>query len=155
MTQPLQSPLGHWIDRYDAMYVGRRHPAVHATAASLMIMGVLSGLWLIPVPDALREISALLNWSTALLLALVVYYFILSLPLALALLPVVIMLALATGMLAAATDHLALISAAMIVMSVCLDLASMRRKSLAGLIDFIQLVMLGPIWLFHHAVQRR
>ncbi len=155
MTETAQRPIEHWIDRYDAMYTARRYPVAHAMAATLLIVGVLCGLWLIPVPAALSEISALLNWSTALLLALVVYYFILSLPLALALLPVIVMLAVMTGLIARASDHLALISVTLVAMSLCLDIAGMRQKSLRGLANFVQLGMLAPIWLFHHAVQRR
>ena len=134
MESSPQTALGHWIDRYDALFAARRLPWLHALATVLLALGVLTALWALPVPDALRRISVLLNWSTLLLIALIVYYFILSLPLALALVP---------------------IAAALITMALCLDLAGMRRKSARSLAEFVQLAMLAPLWLFHHAVQRR
>ena len=155
MTTREPTALGHWIDRYDAMYAARRAPWLHALATLLLAAGLLAALWSLPVPDALRRISVLLNWATLMLIALVVYYFILSLPLALALLPVVVALGVGVGLLAAATTELPLIAAAAVIMAMCLDLAGMREKSLRNLAEFVQLAMLAPLWLFHHAVQRR
>lgn len=155
MTTRHPTALGHWIDRYDAMFAARRAPWLHAIATLLLAGGVLAALWAVPVPDALRRISVLLNWATLTLIALVVYYFILSLPLALALLPVVVALGVGVGVLAAFTAHLPLIATAAVLMALCLDLAGMREKSLRNLAEFIQLAMLAPLWLFHHAVQRR
>ena len=155
MTTRQTSPLGHWIDRYDAMFAARRLPWLHALATVLLTVGVLTALWAIPVPDALRRISMLLNWATLTLIALIVYYFILSLPLALALLPIVVMLAVGIGVLAGVTAHLPVIGAGAVLMALCLDLAGMREKSMRNLAEFIQLALLSPLWLFHHAVQRR
>lgn len=155
MTTRQPTALGHWIDRYDAMFAARRVPWLHALATVLLAGGVLAALWAVPVPDALRRISVLLNWATLTLIALVVYYFILSLPLALALMPVIVAAGLGIGLLASATVHLPIIAAAAVLMALCLDLAGMREKSLRNLAEFIQLGMLAPIWLFHHAVQRR
>ena len=139
MTTQHPTALGHWIDRYDAMFAARRAPWLHAVATVLLATGMLAALWAVPVPDALRRISVLLNWATLTLIALVVYYFILSLPL----------------VLAAATAHLPLIATPAVLMALCPDLAGMRKKSLSNLAEFVQLAMLAPLWLFHHAVQRR
>ena len=155
MESSPQTALGHWIDRYDALFAARRLPWLHAIATVLLALGVLTALWALPVPDALRRISLLLNWSTLLLIALVVYYFILSLPLALALLLPVTLAAVGVGVLAEATEHLALIGLATAAMAVCLDLAGMREKRATNLGEFIQLTPLSPLWLIHHAVQRR
>lgn len=155
MENTPQTALGHWIDRYDALFAARRLPWLHAVATVLLALGVLATLWALPVPDALRRISVLLNWATLLLIALIVYYFILSLPLALALAPIVVVFGVAVGALAQATNQLPIIGAALIVMALCLDLAGMRAKSLRSLAEFVQLAMLSPMWLFHHAVQRR
>lgn len=155
MTTREPTTLGHWIDRYDAMFAARRRPWLHAVATVLLAAGLLAALWAVPVPDALRRISILLNWATLTLIALIVYYFILSLPLALALMPVVVALGVGIGLLASSTAHLPLIATAAVLMALCLDLAGMREKSLRNLAEFIQLTMLSPLWLFHHAVQRR
>ena len=155
MTTRQPTALGHWIDRYDAMFAARRTPWLHALATILLASGMLAALWAVPVPDALLRISFLLNWATLTLIALIVYYFILSLPLALALLPVVAALGVGIGLLASVTTHLPLIAAAAVLMAMCLDLAGMREKSLRNLAEFVQLAMLAPLWLFHHAVQRR
>ena len=148
-------PLHHWIDRYDHLISERRYLWLHAIASCFMIVGTLALFWALPVPEALTRLSPLLNWSTALLLALIVYYFILSLPLALALLPVIAMLAVGVGGLSTLTSHLPLVSAALLVMAISLDLASMRNKTFGSLVEFLQLAMLAPFWLFHHAVQRK
>ncbi|MEL6868965.1 MAG: hypothetical protein AAFO81_04105 [Pseudomonadota bacterium] len=155
MSDTANAPLKHWIERYDRLYQNRRYAPLHDIAALSFVLGILCAMKALPVPAEIQQISRLLDWSTLLLLTLIIYQCILSVPLALAVLPLVPVL---TGIVYAIDlqpINLGLVSAALIGIAFCLDLASTRNKSLSGLIEFTQLAALTPLWRVHHAVQMR
>ncbi|MEO0576695.1 MAG: hypothetical protein AAF004_14635 [Pseudomonadota bacterium] len=149
------APLKHWIERYNGLYQNRRYAPLHDIAAAALVLGMLCALKALPVPTAITDISALLDWSTLLLLTLVVYQCILSVPLALAVLPMVPLFAASVYFIGEQNINLGLVAIALIVIAFLLDIASTRKKSIADLREFIQLAALNPIWRVHHAVQMR
>ncbi|MEM8547292.1 MAG: hypothetical protein AAGF46_03925 [Pseudomonadota bacterium] len=155
MTTDPRAALRYWIARYDTLYAERRWAPLHDIAASLFVLGVLAVLKGVPVPDALARLSPLLDWSTLLLLVLVVYQCILSLPLALATLPVAILMAVATAWLASRPLATSLVGVHLLIMGLCLDVVAMRQKRIGSLIEFVQLAALAPLWRMHHSVQLR
>lgn len=148
-------PLYHWIDRFDAMRAKRRYGVVNDLSAIAFMLGILLLLAALPVPAVLARMSSLLDWATLLLLACVVYYFILSLPLALALLPVVTALAAVTALAGLQPGALPAVGSALVFAALCIDLVCQHRPTLRGFVEFAQLSMLLPLWRFHHAVQRK
>lgn len=148
-------PLYHWIDRFDAMRAERRFGWLNDVAALCFVLGMLMLLAALPVPPPLTQMSGLLDWAMLMLLAVVVYYFILSLPLALALLPVVTVLAAITMLGEQLPASRSLVGTTLLVVALILDWICQRSTSLRGLVEFSQLCMLQPLWRFHHAVQRK
>ncbi len=83
--------IQYWLDEYAKDH---RHPVnqrLHKVCVPLIVLSLVGLLWSIPVPAAFVQISPALNWATAFLLAAVVYYFILSIPLALGMAPLVLL----------------------------------------------------------------
>lgn len=148
-------PLTFWLQRYDKLMAQRRHRWPAVFAACLFCLGLLCALWTLPVPAEMRAISPLLNWSTALMLAALVYYFLLSLPLALALLPLILVAGTLVFLLQRAGIALAVCAALLIGAALVIDLANTRQRSLHNLSEFVQLAILAPIWALHAAVQQR
>ena len=148
-------PLYHWKDRFDAMRANRRYGVANDVASGLFCFGLLLLLSVLPVPGALGGISKFLDWATLLLLAVVVYYFILSMPLALALLPIVLGIASLAVFAAGKLDIVPALGSACLFVAALLDLTCQKRVSLRGFVEFAQLSMLLPLWRFHHAVQRK
>ena len=155
MNDRYPSALHHWIDRVDALRAMRRYGALNVVASLGFVLGILIVLAGLPVPAQLSSLSGLLDWSMLLLLVLVVYHFVMSVPLALALLPIVIALAAVPWWLRQLPISLPLVGTALLAMGICLDLACQRERSWRALVEFMQLAMLAPLWQFHHAVQRR
>lgn len=138
----------HWLASYDRLSAGRGRLWLHAIAVLLLQLGVVAVLWAIPVPEAFRDISPALNWGTTFLLAAVVYYFILSIPVALSLLPAVFALAAAVAWLDRLGGDLLPVGGGLIAMAILLDLASARDKRPGVIGAFLQLVMIAPVWWF-------
>lgn len=82
-----------WLADFTARHRNIAHAPVFWAAVPVLILGTVGLLWSLPVPVEFREISPILNWGTTFLLAAVVYYFIISLPLAFGILPFVIAVA--------------------------------------------------------------
>ena len=79
-----------WLNEYA---LDHQHPVnqlMHKICVPLIVVSLIGLMWAIPVPAEFTEISPALNWGTAFLLASVVYYFIMSIPLAIGMLPVVL-----------------------------------------------------------------
>ena len=72
-----------WLNEYGASHRNAVNKVFHWICVPLIVFSVIGLLWSIPVPAAWREISPLLNFGTLLVAAAVVYYFALSMPLAL------------------------------------------------------------------------
>ena len=63
------------------------HESPALMTVPMVVLGTVGLLWTLPIPDQFFEISPLLNWGTAFLMATAVYYFIISVSLAIGMLP--------------------------------------------------------------------
>ena len=72
-----------WFDEYGESHRNAINKRVHWVCVPLIVFSVVGLLWSIPVPTGWRETSQFLNLGTLVVAASVVYYFFLSLPLAL------------------------------------------------------------------------
>lgn len=137
-----------WLEEF-----GRRHrhvdlKAVYWLALAALIPGAVGLLWSLPVPAEFREISPALNWGSALLLATVVYYFILSLPLAIALVPLIVLIAgfhfwLQYSPYSAQIASVGLSAAGLLG----LVASRFRRGGIRQFAADVQLMMIAPAWL--------
>ncbi len=144
-----------WLDRYSRHHRHRLNRVLHSVAVPLAVVGVTGLLWALPVPAAFTDISPALNWGTAFLLSAVVYYFILSIPLAIGLLPFVLA---TTGIL----GRLEGLAPALWQISLTLFLAALVLQALGHLLEGGRLrvledlhyLMIGPVWLMAGAFRR-
>lgn len=77
-----------WIERFDQEH--RELSPATWVASLVVVVGTVGVLWSLPVPGEFYEISPFFNWGSAFLMTAAVYYFIISLPLAIGLLPFVV-----------------------------------------------------------------
>jgi uncharacterized membrane protein YGL010W len=144
-----------WLERYSRHHRHRLNRVLHAAAVPLAVIGLTGLLWSLPAPAAFGDISPALNWGTAFLLAAVVYYFILSIPLAIGLLPFVLAITGILGRLeglapALWQTSLALFLAALVLQAVGHLLEGGRLRVLEDL----HYLMLGPVWMMAGAFRR-
>ena len=140
--------IDSWLDHYARMHDDLTNPAIYWMGVPLVVLGTVGLLWSLPVPDAFLDISPLFNWGTAFLMAAVVYYFIISISLAIGMLPFVVGLAavqmwLARSGLEPVGMSLGLLAAGIIA----LWLGHLRHGVVVPVLRDLQLMMIAPAWM--------
>ena len=74
--------VDHWLTHYGKSHANVSFPILYWMAVPALVVGTVGLLWSLSVPGAFTDISPVLNWGTTFLMAAVVYYFIISLSLA-------------------------------------------------------------------------
>ena len=142
------SEIDGWLARYEANHRDLRNPVVYWAAAPMIVLGTVGLLWYLPAPARFAEISPLLNWGSAFLMATAIYYFIISLSLAIGMLPF---------LLGIAAIHVWLVQSAYPQLGVSVGLLAAGTVGLwlgrrgpgiaAAVLQDFQLMMIGPVWL--------
>jgi len=137
-----------WLKRYEETHVDVTYPVVFWAAVPMVVIGTVGILWILPIPDAFFEISPLLNWGTAFLMATAVYYFIISVSLAIGMLPFIVGVAgvqmwLAQSELSPFQVSLGILLAGIIG----LWMGHRDQNSLRPLFRDLHLMMIGPAWI--------
>jgi len=140
--------LDNWLDRYEKGHRDLRNPVVYWAAVPMVVLGTVGLFWCLPVPDEFHEISPLLNWGSAFLMATAIYYFIISLSLAIGMLPFLLGLAALQLWLAQSSyPHLGVSVGLLVAGTVGLWLGHRGPGSLRAVLQDYQLMMIGPAWL--------
>jgi len=142
------SESDNWLLRYEQSHSDLDNPWVYWAAVPMVVTGTVGVLWALPVPAEFYEISPLLNWGSAFLMAATIYYFIISLSIAIGMLP--FLLGLATLQLwLTASRYPALGVSIGLVVAGTVGLAMGRRGAggLRAILEDLQLMMIGPAWL--------
>ena len=137
-----------WLEHYEQNHSDLSNPLVYWAAVPMVVLGTVGLLWGLPVPVEFYEISPLLNWGSAFLMAATIYYFIISLSIAIGMLP--FMLGVATLQLwLARSGYPALgVSAGLLIAgTVGLGLGRRGTGGISALLKDLQLMMIGPAWL--------
>jgi uncharacterized membrane protein YGL010W len=79
-----------WLAAYSEGHTVPANKALHWVCAPVLAASIVGLLWSLPVPETFSSASKIFNWGTLSVMAVVVYYFILSIRLALGILPFVI-----------------------------------------------------------------
>lgn len=142
------SETENWLERYEENHKDLYNPVVYWASVPMLVVGTVGLLWCLPVPDEFRQISPLLNWGSAFLMAATVYYFIISLSLAIGMLPFLLGLASLQLWLAASGYSALGVSIGLLVAGIA-GLALGRRGAggIRAIFQDLQLMMLGPAWL--------
>jgi hypothetical protein len=137
-----------WLELYAGVLgANPRRPSAWL-GTPLLAASLVGLLWSLPVPGAFRTSFLFLNWGIVFLMATVVYYFILSISLALGALPFVLGIA----VLIAWADRLvfplwALCGATFLVVAAWQLTEARLAQERIRWIQYLQYVMLGPMWL--------
>jgi uncharacterized membrane protein YGL010W len=75
--------VDQWFDEYGESHQHPRNKVLHWICVPIIVLSLAGMLWSLPAPDAFASISPLLNWGSLLLVAGLVYYFVMSWSLAL------------------------------------------------------------------------
>jgi uncharacterized membrane protein YGL010W len=144
-----------WLKRYERDHTHAVNRALHWMCIPVFVASVVGLLWSVPVPGVLRDASPVLNWGTFFLMAAVVYYFILSITLAVGLLPFVMCVAVAVAWLDTLSPPLWLVSATAFALAGAGLLAGHafedKRVSLFSDLNFL---MIGPLWIIASIYER-
>lgn len=142
-----------WLDRFEQSLSDLRNPLVYWIAVPMVILGTVGILWSLPIPEQFYEISPLLNWGSAFLMVAAIYYFIISLSLAIGLLPFLLGLA-AIEMWLPQTDWPQQGVSIALLVAGSTGLALARGGNIRQSIQDIQLMMIGPAWLLGTVYRR-
>lgn len=137
-----------WLERYEENHRNLAYPLVYWAGVPMVVLGTVGLLWLVPVPQAFVDISPLLNWGSAFLMAATVYYFIISVSLAIGMLPFVIGVA-SFQLWLGGSDYspLRVASSLLVAGIIGLWLGHLRHGGIRAVIADLQLMMIGPAWL--------
>ena len=137
-----------WLKRYEETHSDITYPVVYWASVPMVVLGTVGVLWALPIPDEFFEISPLLNWGTAFLMATTVYYFIISVSLAIGMLPFIIGLA-GVQMWLTQSDYSPLqVSIGLLAAGIIgLWMGHRNKSSLRPVFQDLQLMMIGPAWL--------
>ncbi len=148
LREGLVSETDNWLIDYGENHRELGNVALYWLAVPLLVIGTVGMLWSLPVPEAFFNISPFLNWGTAFLMAAVVYYFIISVSLAIGMLPFIVGAAAVASWLEASQYSLIWVSAGLSVGAVVgLWLGQYATGGIRAVLRDIQLMMIAPVWL--------
>ena len=137
-----------WLQHYGDSHAELSYPALYWAAVPMVVLGTVGLLWLLPVPEEYARISPLLNWGSTFLMAAVVYYFIISVPLAIGMLPFVVGVAACQTWLGVSEYSPLRVSTGLLLAgTVGLWVGRRRQWSFGPVWKDLQLMMIGPAWL--------
>src|ERR1700690_1215449 len=84
--------VDQWLNEYGDSHRNPTNKSLHWVCVPVILWCVLGLLWITPFPTAIRESMPLANWATVVVIAGLIYYLFLSVPLALGILPVLLLM---------------------------------------------------------------
>lgn len=144
-----------WLTHYGNNHRKVRFAAVYWISVIVLIPGAVGLFWSLPIPAEFARISPLLNWGSAFLMAAIVYYFIISMPLAIGMLPFVFGIAALQIWLADSPWSPVGVSTALLAASLTgLYLGRCASGGIRAVLHDIQLMMIAPVWLLANLYRR-
>jgi uncharacterized membrane protein YGL010W len=144
-----------WLAHYERNHRNIRNAPLYWPAVPVLVLGTVGLLWALPVPRALTDISPLLNWGSVFLMATVVYYFIISIPLAIGMLPFIFGVSAFETYLANAGTLLSPVATILTLTAVGgLYAGHVANGGIHGVGRDIQLMMIAPVWMLSRLYRR-
>lgn len=137
-----------WLTRYEKAHGDLSYVLVYWAAVPTVVLGTVGLLWTLPVPGEFLDISPLLNWGSAFLMATAVYYFIISVSLAIGMLPFILGVG-SFQLWLEHSDYSPLRASAGLLAAGVIGLWLGHRKQggIRPVIQDLQMMMIGPVWL--------
>ena len=147
--------VNDWLDEYAKDHQHPVNQAIHKVCVPLIVLSLAGLLWSIPVPGEFTRISPALNWATTFLLVAMVYYLILSVPLALGMMPLVLLVVVIVNWMAGWRWPLWQSSGLIFVLA---WIGQFYGHSLEGrrpaFFRDLQFLMIGPLWVLASVYRR-
>jgi uncharacterized membrane protein YGL010W len=149
------SDTDRWLSDYGDSHADMANPGIYWLSVPILVLGTVGILWSLPIPEEFARISPVLNWGSAFLMVAVVYYFIISVPLAIGMLPFVAGVSAVQYWLLDSSLSLLRISSGMVVASIIgLYLGQYKKGGIKAVLHDIQLMMIAPAWLLANLYRR-
>ncbi len=137
-----------WLTRFEQIHNDINNTAVYWMAVFMVVVSTTGLLWHLPAPPEFHEISPLLNWGSTFLMATAIYYFIISLSLAIGMLPFLMGLAAIQLWLAdSGYPELRVCGGLLIAGMFGLWFGRRGPGNVRAVLQDLQLLMIGPVWL--------
>ncbi|MDX1402927.1 MAG: hypothetical protein R3192_00240 [Woeseiaceae bacterium] len=149
------SETERWLSDYGDSHVDIRNPGIYWLSVPLLALGTVGILWSLPIPEAFARISPVINWGSVFLVATTVYYFIISVSLAIGMLPFVAGMVAIQLWLESSTWSLPWVSSGMLAVALAgLCVGRFGEGGIRALLEDIHLMMIGPAWLLANLYKR-
>lgn len=140
--------VNQWLAEYGESHQNRSNKLLHWICVPIIVVSLVGLLASLPVPAAFAAISPVLNWGTLLLLLGVVYYFLMSWPLAIGMM-------LFAGAVIAALMLLERLPGSLWAICVALFVVAWVGQFIGhhyegkrpSFFKDVQFLMIGPLWL--------
>ncbi|HEX3912767.1 MAG TPA: Mpo1-like protein [Steroidobacteraceae bacterium] len=146
-----------WLDEYGSSHRNPANEALHWICVPVILWCVLGLLWITPFPGSIRAAIPVVNWATVITLLAVVYYALLSLPLALGILPLL-------GLMLWSIDALSRNATVPMQLMICVTafvlawigqfIGHAIEKKRPSFFKDLQFLLIGPLWLLAHVYRR-
>lgn len=144
-----------WLERFDRRHQELTLLGLYSVSVLMLVTGTVGLLWALPIPEAFRGISPLLNWGSTFLMAATVYYFVISLSLAIGLLPFVVALAAIQLWLSNSGYPGLHISLSLLFVGIIgIAVGQQRGSGLRGVLRDLQHMMIAPAWMLSLVYRR-
>jgi len=138
------SETDRWLSDYGDSHADITNPGIYWLSVPILVLGTVGMLWSLP-----------LNWGSAFLMVAVVYYFIISISLAIGMLPFVVGVTALQSWLVHSSFSLVGVSSGLFVASIVgLYLGHYRSGGIRAVFNDIQLMMIAPAWLLSNLYKR-
>ena len=145
-----------WLDEYGSSHRNPTNEALHWICVPVILWCVLGLLWITPFPSGIRAAIPYANWATAISLFALIYYALLSVPLALGILPLLALMLLSLDALSRNTlAPMWVICASLFVLAwIGQFIGQAIEKKRPSFFKDVQFLMIGPMWLLANLYRR-
>jgi uncharacterized membrane protein YGL010W len=145
-----------WLDEYGSSHRNTTNEALHWICVPVILWCVLGLLWITPFPNSIRAAIPFANWATLITLLALIYYALLSVPLALGIFPLLLLMLYSIALLNG--NRLAplwLICGTLFVLAwIGQFIGHAIEKKRPSFFKDLQFLMIGPMWLLSNVYQR-
>jgi uncharacterized membrane protein YGL010W len=145
-----------WLNDYGDSHHNPTNKALHWVCVPVILWCLLGLWWITPFPSSIRAVLPIANWASLAVLAAVVYYAFLSLPLALGVLPLLLaMLWSIDALNRSGPSPLWLVFAALFVLAwIGQFVGHAIEGKRPSFFKDLQFLMIGPLWLLADVYRR-
>lgn len=144
-----------WFKEYGESHMNPINKTIHWICVPAIVFSLIGLLWSLPAPRIFLEISPWLNWGTLFIAAAMLYYLVLSWPLAIGMLLVSALVVWGNARLAQLDTPLWQIALAIFVIAwIGQFIGHKIEGKKPSFFKDIQFLLIGPIWLLGFVYRR-